>query len=202
LEVVGERLRADTVLERVLRDEPFFRHSAGGLTLSGGEPTHQLAFSLALLRLAGAAGLHRAVETCAFGEPERILTLLPHTELFLIDWKETDAERHRAYTGVANAGIRANLRVMHDAGARIQLRCPIIPGWNDRPDHFVGIAALARELPRLESVAVMPYHALGTGKAGRFGLPPSPCAGVEAPSEDTVAGWRDALRQLGVPVVA
>jgi pyruvate formate lyase activating enzyme len=195
-------MTAGAVLEQVLRDRPFYQSSGGGLTLSGGEPTSQLGFSTALLRLAGEAGLHRAVETCCFAKREDLLGLLPLADLFLIDWKESDPERHRAFTGVPNDGIRANLRALHDAGARIHLRLPIIPGWNDRPDHFAGIAALAHELPKLEQAEVMPYHPLGTGKPERFGLPPSACADVASPEPATVEGWKTELRRLGVPIKA
>lgn len=202
LELVGERLSADAVLARILPDRPFHQSSGGGMTLSGGEPTMQPGFALALLRLAGAAGVHRAVETCAVCPPERLDALRPQVELWLVDWKDSDDARHRRATGAGNAGIRANLRRLHDAGARIRLRCPIVPGWNDRADHFAGIAALAAELPRLEGVELLPYHGLGGGKAARFGLPPAPCAGVAAPDAATVAAWQAELRRRGAPLLA
>jgi pyruvate formate lyase activating enzyme len=80
-------------------------------------------------------------------------------------------------------------------------RLPIVPGLNDRPDHFAGIAALVRSLPRLVGVEIMPYHRLGSGKQQRLGLA-EPLPNTPAPSPATVAGWAVSLRELGVTVVS
>ena len=55
----------DTVMQTVLRDKAFYRQSGGGMTLSGGEPSAQPAFSLSLLRAARAAGIACAMESAA-----------------------------------------------------------------------------------------------------------------------------------------
>jgi len=69
LELVGDEMTPEQVLEEVLKDRPFYDQSGGGMTLSGGEPMAQPAFSLALLRGARAHGLHTCMETCGFGRP-------------------------------------------------------------------------------------------------------------------------------------
>jgi pyruvate formate lyase activating enzyme len=170
------------------------------MTLSGGEPTLQLAFSEALLRGAREAGLHCCVETCGHCAPEALERLRPLVDIWLYDWKETDPGRHRDYTGADNRLILANLKRLHAAGDTVWLRCPIVPGFNDRQDHLEGIAALAAELPGLAAVELMPYHKLGEGKRERLGLPPGRTRDAATPSRERVREWARTLAELGIKV--
>ena len=201
LELVGKRTTVGAVLDEVLRDLPFYQNSGGGITLSGGEPLRQPAFTAALLGAAKAAGLHTAVETCGEAPFATFRRLLPLVDLWLYDYKETDPARHREFTGVDNARILGNLRRLHAAGGRVRLRCALVPGLNARAEHFAGIAAIARELPQLEGVELMPYHRLGEGKADRFGGGKTGRLELEAPDTATVQAWRRDLRARGVPLL-
>ena len=201
LEIVGRDVTVDDVLQEVLADEPFYETSGGGMTLSGGEPLMQIDFAEALLRAGKARGLHNVVETCGHVAYGRIRRVLPYVDLFLYDIKETDPKRHEEFTGAPNDLVLANLRKLHDTGATVLIRLPIVPGLNDRADHFQAVADLARSMPDLQGVEVMPYHRLGTSKLGRFGADPSAMPDVPSPDKETVAGWIAQLRDLGAPVL-
>lgn len=201
LEMVGRDITVSDALAEVLKDKPFYETSGGGMTLSGGEPMLQLEFTAALLRAAREAGLHNAMETCGYTSAAALDVVLSCVDLFLFDLKETDPARHLEYTGVQNKPILANLRHLHDAGAAILVRLPIVPGLNDRQDHFEQVATLARGLPRLLGFEIMPYHRLGTSKLRRFGLEDDVLADVATPEPDTVARWVLTLRGLGVKVI-
>lgn len=199
LEIVGREATVAEVMEELLEDRPFYDISNGGITLSGGEPLCQIDFAAALLQTATDEGLHCAVETCGavpFAHLERILSSV---DLFLYDVKETDAERHMKFTGVSNERILENLKRLHRTGARIRLRLPLIPGYNDLPDHFLAVVDLVRSLPDLEGVEIMPYHRLGASKSARLGLPTG--LDLESPSAATVDGWIKAFTRLGVRVI-
>jgi len=199
IEGVGRPMSVAQVLEVVRRDRPFYQASGGGLTLSGGEPALQIGFVLALLQAARDEGIHCCVETCGFGPAEHFAALLPLVDLFLFDLKEMDEERHRAFTGVPNRPILENLRLLHNRGACLRLRLPLVPGYNARPDHFAAVAELVRALPNLEGVELMPYHRLGADKRKRLGLE----EGVEfaVPGAEQVAGWIADFAALGVQVL-
>lgn len=199
LTLAGSTKTVGAVLEEVLRDRAFYETSGGGITLSGGEPTLQPDFCEALLRLSKAERLHTAMETCGWADWTRFERLAPLTDLFLFDYKETDPERHRAFTGVDNRLILDNLRRLHAAGKTIQLRCPVIPGCNDRPDHFEGIARLWKDLPGLAGVTLMPYHRLGEGKRDRLGKADNDRLQAAPPESETVESWKRFLRERGVP---
>lgn len=201
VELVGRQMSVDQVLDEVVKDIPFYKTSGGGMTLSGGEPTLQIDFIEALLHQAKAAGLHCCIETSGHCDYTRLERILPDVDLWLFDWKESDPVRHREYCGVDNTRILANLRRLHADGAMIRLRCPIIPTFNDRADHFQTIARITRELPHLEGVELMPYHRLGQGKSARLGLMPEKTVSPDTPSPQLVQHWITTLRDLGVHVL-
>jgi pyruvate formate lyase activating enzyme len=198
LEMVGRTVTVSDVLDEVLRDLPFYQNSGGGLTLSGGEPLAQLEFARALLQSARAAGLHTAIETCGYTRFSAFEQVMPFVDLFLFDIKDMDNQFHLKHTGKPNSLILANLKLLHDAGAHIQIRLPMIPGYNNRSDHFGGIADLVKSLPNLVGVEVMPYHRLGNSKNERFGLRQTMPDEVPAADQATVTDWLNRLAQLGV----
>lgn len=171
LELVGREMTVDEVMKVVIRDEPFYKTSGGGMTLSGGEPTLQMDFSVSLCEAAKARGIHCCIETCGFGERFDLQRLAKVVDLFLFDIKETDPARHTEYTGVSNETILKNLKLLHGLGAAIVLRLPLVPGLNDRPEHIGAVERLAASLPGLRGIERIPYHPMGLSKLARFGLP-------------------------------
>lgn len=169
IEQVGRLREVGEVLAEVLRDRPFYETSGGGMTISGGEPLAQFGFTRELLARARAEGLHTALDTCGFAPQARYAELLPLVDLFLYDIKTTDPVRHRELTGQPLELIHANLRFLSDSGARLFLRCPLVPGVNDSDAELAGLAALANDLAGVEEIDVEPYHPLGVSKAGRMG---------------------------------
>jgi len=202
LETIGQDITVEDALAAVLRDRPFYETSGGGMTLSGGEPLLQIDFSEALLRAAKREGLHTAVETCGHVDADCFRRVLQEVDLFLYDIKETDPQRHAECTGVPNDLILDNLNALHEAGAAILLRLPIIPGLNDRPDFFTDVADLAKRLPRLLGVELMPYHRLGEGKRARLGEDQPSAFHADPPTPATVSQWAATLRDRGVHVVS
>ena len=169
LEVWGEELTPEQVLEILLKDKDFYDNSGGGITISGGEPLFQAEFTKQILCLAKQNGLHTAIETCGFTKWENLKRVLPYVDLFLFDIKETDAILHKKYTGVDNKLILENLNKLNDCGANIVLRCPIIPNYNDREEHFKNIAELSNRLKNVSQIEIMPYHSLGKTKSLQIG---------------------------------
>lgn len=167
--LIGKRMAVAEVLDEIRRDEPFYANSGGGMTISGGEPMVQFAFTRALLQAAKTYNLHTCLDTSGFALSRRYLELLGLVDLFLYDLKETDPVRHEKYTGVPLQPILNNLRVLDNAGAAISLRCPIIPGFNDREEHLRAIAGIANSLKHVVEINLMPYHPLGESKLKRLG---------------------------------
>lgn len=197
LTLCGREVEAQAVIDEALNDRAYYRET-GGLTISGGEPMMQRAFVEELVALSKKAGLRVAIETNLCYDYSWLDGVRGGIDLFLADWKESDSQRHRDFTGVGNEQVLDNLRRLHEDGARVLIRCPIIPGLNDREDHFRTIASLTRQFPNFLGAELLPYHNLGVSKTTRFGLKHEfDAISLEAPSPDTVRGWVDCVRRQG-----
>lgn len=188
LEAVGKSMTVAEVMEEVEKDRPFYETSGGGMTLSGGEPMMQCEFSKALLRAAKAREINTALETCGYAPFDRYAGILDDVDLFLYDCKETDPALHKKFMGVDNTLILRNMFAIDERGKQVILRCPIIPGLNDRDDHFAGIAATANKLKHIVEIHVLPYHPLGESKSGRIGKKYA-LAGKPFPEKEIVKKW-------------
>ena len=133
--------------------------------------------------------------------PYHWLVVLIASAGWLFDCMETDPNLHAKFTGRELQTILQRLQQLHDSGADILLRCPMIPGHNARKAHLDGIVALARKLPKLQGVELLPYYDLWRGKLKRFGLKTELPDTVKPPSCETVKSWNDYLRDRGVRVV-
>jgi glycyl-radical enzyme activating protein len=201
LKLAGREQTVEDVMAVVLRDRPFYEQSGGGLTVTGGEPMLQPEFTLELLKAAKAEGLHTCLDTCGWASQRAYEQILPVVDLFLFDYKATDPEIHKELTGVSNELILSNLDFLVRQGARLRLRCPLIPGINDTPEHLAGIAALAENYPEIEGVDLMAYHNVGNAKYERYGLE-NPLPGLKTTDEAAGKAWLDTLHALGCEVAA
>lgn len=199
LEIIGKKMTYGEVMKAVSRDKLFYDNSGGGLTLTGGEPMMQYEFSLSILKAARYAGINTCMETSGYAKTEHILSVAEYTDLLLYDWKFTDDALHRRWTGVSNELILKNISALDASGARLILRCPLVPGLHDN-EHLIGIAKTANSMRNIEAIHVMPYHCLGKSKHDALGSSDLMCDTPAAQDSDT-AGWISAIQSLtDIPV--
>lgn len=196
LQIIGRKMSIEEIIEEVLKDKDYYERSGGGVTISGGEPMAQFEFTRTLLHAAKAHGIHTCLDTSGFASQEKFAALLEDVDLFLYDYKATDAALHKSFTGVSNHAILRNLHFLYSKRARIMLRCPLVPGVNDSPAHLSGIAALAARYPGLEGIEIMPYHAMGRDKTARIGKP-AHLREVQTAGEAMRIKWLATLQRLG-----
>ena len=195
LELIGKTMSVDEVITEVMKDKPFYETSKGGMTISGGEPLSQFAFTKALLERAKKENLHTCIETSGQGPADRLRELLPIVDIFLYDYKETDSAFHEDFTGVPNHLILKNLAMLQEEEARIVLRCPLIPGKNDRDAHLHGIAEVANRFNRIEQVDLLPYHPLGRSKSEKIGKT-YPMVDAGFVDDDVADAWLETVSSL------
>ena len=183
LRLVGRYYSPEELLAEALKDEPFYKTSGGGITVSGGEPTLQPEPLRAFLRLCKQSGLHTALETCGFTSWEVLGGLLPDVDLVLFDIKAVDPGLHRRLTGRDNTTILANLRHLAETGLPVIPRIPLIPTMNATDDNLRATAELLAELG-LQTVHLMPYHRLGESKLSRLDSPLAALGLTELTAED------------------
>ncbi len=199
LSMIGSMRTVTDVMDEVMADRLFYEVSGGGMTVSGGEPMAQPAFTLALLKAARSRGIHTCLDTCGFCAPDALMQAIPYTDLFLFDIK-VPADIHAQWTGVPLEPILDSLCVLDDAGAPIRLRCPLIPGVNMTEAHLTTIAGVAATLKNIHGIDIVPYHPVGVSKRAAIGWEPaghtlSNEALVPLPKEK-VQQWADLLRGM------
>jgi len=195
LKIYGQEHDVDALIAEVIKDRPYFDKTGGGLTLSGGEAMFQFSFTLAIAKAAKAAGLHVCIETNGAARAEHYQEIAPWVDLFLLDYKVTDAHMHKRYTGLDKRVILQTLETLSACGAGVILRCPLIPGYNDNDDHFQAIQRIASQFANIQHTEVLPYHNLGNAKRREVGEV-NGCE-LPMPDEETVAMWLQTLRHYG-----
>ncbi len=166
---VGRDVTVDEVMETVLKDMAYYRRTGGGLTLSGGECLCQPDFAAALLYSAKQMGLSTAIESTACAKYENIQKLLPYLDVYLMDIKHMDSDKHKAFTGVPNELILENARKLAVDANELIIRVPVIPTFNDTPQEIAAIAKFANSLPNVKELHLLPYHRLGKDKYAGLG---------------------------------
>ena len=187
------------LLHAVERDAPFYEQSGGGVTFSGGEPLAQPGFLIAALEQCGRLGIHRAIDTSGYADPDVILRAAASADLFLYDLKVMDPDVHRRCTGVDNARILSNLQLLSGSGAEIVIRIPLIPGVSDDPRNIAAAGEFIARLPGRHPVDLLPFHGSARAKYARLGLS---CENwvVAPPSPERVSTVQSELSRYGIAV--
>ena len=158
----------ETVAAKIRRDEIFFRHSGGGVTVSGGEPFVQHRFLRRLIGECEKLGVSVWVETCGFFNWEPCADLIPRLDHVFLDVKHMDEDTHRRFTGQGNRTILENARRIHASGVPMTIRIPLIVEVNLDEENLRATAAFMREHLPGSAIELLPYHELGKAKYTAF----------------------------------
>ncbi|MFV0362013.1 MAG: glycyl-radical enzyme activating protein [Suipraeoptans sp.] len=163
--VYGEDTTVEEVMKTVLKDRAYYRRTGGGLTLSGGEMLNQPEFATALLRASKEAGITTAVESTARAEWPVIEDLLPYLDQYLMDIKHMNSAKHKEYTGQPNELMIENaMKIAKSGMTELNIRIPVVPGFNDTENEIRDIAKYTKTLPGVNGIQLLPYHNFGEGK--------------------------------------
>ncbi len=154
--ICGVEYTAGELAEKLLKDKVIFDMNGGGVTVSGGEPTGQPEFLLELLERL--KGIHRAMETCGYCQPDTFRRILERLDYVIMDIKMVDAELHKKWTKRDNGLILENLEQLKKSGLPFRIRIPLIPGVNDTDKNMEDTAKLLKGARELEKVELLPYH--------------------------------------------
>jgi pyruvate formate lyase activating enzyme len=164
LRLLGREMTVGELVAEARKDAVAFKHSHGGVTLSGGEPLLQPEFTVALVRALAAEGISVGVDTCGYVPRETIKRVLPYVDYFLWDVKMVNERRHTQLTGVSSRRILHNLRFVSEQGTPIYIRVPLVPGYTDREEDLKSVCHLAQRLASVVEVDLLPMHHLGQAR--------------------------------------
>jgi len=174
LAIKGYPISAKGVVAKAIHLKPFFEHSGGGVTLTGGEVTAQAEFAASVLEGLQAAHIHTAIETNGACSWRKLAPLVKHSDLVLYDIKLVDDEGHRRWTGISNQQVLQNVTRLPKA--RTTVRVPLIPGITDTEANLVGVFAF-------RSVSLLPYNPSSGAKWEWLDLAYEISGGPQTPEE-------------------
>jgi pyruvate formate lyase activating enzyme len=166
----GTYVSVDQVLHRIADFAPSIQALGGGLTISGGEPMVQLAFTKRILAGARRMGLHTAIQTSGFLGDRADESFLSEVDLVLLDIKSSDPQTYRRTT---ERDVAPTLRFAERLAALakpVWVRFTLVPGETDDPANVGGIARFVAPMKNVQWVEVQPFHQMGSFKWKAMGL--------------------------------
>lgn len=167
----GTYIAAQQVIDRLSGFASALKALDGGLTISGGEPMVQRAFTGRILAGAKRMGLHTAIETSGYLGGQIDETYLSNLDLVLLDIKSSNPDTYRSVTG---RDLAPTLRFAERLAAMnkpVWVRFTLVPGFTDDPANVDGIARFVAPMKNVEWVEVQPFHQLGAFKWKAMNLP-------------------------------
>ena len=159
------------IMEVLLRDRPYFDRSQGGVTLSGGEP---LAWDIekleVLMKEIKKERINLSIDTCGAVPRRNLETALKYADSFLYDLKHLDPVKHETFTRLDNKQILDNLIWLAKQDTTLHVRIPVIPGFNGDEEELEAMADWLAKNTDPATIALLPYHRLGSDKYDRLGL--------------------------------
>lgn len=191
----GNEMTSEEIVQTAKRYLPYYRHSGGGVTFSGGEPLLQGAFLLETLKLLKMEGIHTALDTSGFGQEKYFDEILELVDVVLLDIKHFDREEHQKLTGVKMKGRDPLLNRLAAFKGKVWIRHVMVPGMTDSKKAMEGLYQSIRFLAkRIEKIEILPYHRMGLEKYEALEMA-VPLKDVPEMDHDLAMVYQDMLRE-------
>ncbi|HWQ40533.1 MAG TPA: glycyl-radical enzyme activating protein [Desulfosporosinus sp.] len=207
LKIFGKKYTVRELMNIIMEDRTFYRDSNGGVTVGGGDPLMQYEFIRDLFTECKRYGVHTCLETELQCKREAVEAVLPYTDLWITDIKVMDPNKHQQYTGMTNERILENIKFAVDCGAKLIIRTPVVPGYNNDEENIHATARFVSEQLKNKIVQyqLLPYRLLGTEKYEALQIP-YPMGDIkQPPREEYEPNIRHLVKLMvayGVPAVA
>jgi pyruvate formate lyase activating enzyme len=195
---LGEERSVDDLVSEIVKYKNYFG-KYGGVTVSGGEPLLQIDFVIELLKACKQKGINTAVDTSGFTfNQDDVKSVAKHEELskyvdlYLLDIKHIDDDKHKNLTGVSNKNTLNFAKWLDKNGKKVWIRHVLLDGYTDNDSDLIKLSSFIKTLSNVEKVEVLPYHTMGEVKYKKLGLDYA-LKGVNPPSKERVLNARNIL---------
>lgn len=169
-DVAGGRIwQLDQLKDFVMRYKVYMDRSGGGVTATGGEPLLQHRFITKLFTELKREGIHTALDTSGYIDPQEVQPLLEVTDLVLLDIKAVDPQLHKRLTGRDNTLILRFAKRLTEMNIPVWIRHVLVPGITDSTEDLLAMRKLIESMPNVQRVELLPYHTMGKYKWEQLG---------------------------------
>jgi pyruvate formate lyase activating enzyme len=196
----GREVTLEEALAEVAPYQKFLK-SAGGVTVSGGEPLVQARFTGELLkRIKSDFGLHTALDTQGFLHTTIDDAWFDAVDLVLLDIKHSDPEKYLKLTGQPLQPTLDFAERLVRLRKKMWIRYVLVPGLTDDENDILRLAEFVKNLGEIvERVEVLPFHQLGAFKWKELGLDYR-LEATPTPSEEAMRHARELFASKGMQV--
>ncbi|HET6354456.1 MAG TPA: pyruvate formate-lyase-activating protein [Streptomyces sp.] len=193
----GKPTTVDEVMAEIDKYRAFVTTAGGGVTITGGEPLLQSAFTAEIFHRCKEDGLHTALDTSGFLGARADDALLADADLVLLDIKSFDIGTYRKLTGGELAPTLSFATRLDRLGVPVWIRYVLVPGWTDDETAVDALGAFLAGLGNVERVEVLPFHQLGAHKYDALGIP-VPLRDTPVPDLALTERVREQFREHGL----
>lgn len=169
--LIGREWSDVELATHLLQYKDAFDLSGGGVTFSGGEATLQADFLIAVAKILRAHGVHVTLDTSGYCSSEEFTRILGNVDLVYYDLKCMDSKLHQTMTGVDNAQILENARLLALSEVPYRIRVPLTPGVADTSTNRIATEAFVATLPRApQGIDWLPFNELAGAKYASYGI--------------------------------
>jgi pyruvate formate lyase activating enzyme len=173
--------------------------SRGGITLSGGEPMLQRAFTARIFRRCKELGLHTCMDTSGRLGDQFTDQELMDIDLNLLDIKSGDPETYEKITRQPLKPTLDYATRLSALGRPMWIRFVLVPGLSDAHDNVQKVADFCAGLKSVERVEILRFHQMGRDKWHKLGLE-YPLEHIEPPDPALTERVREQFRSRGLTV--
>ena len=153
--------------------------NGGGITVSGGEALLQIDFVTELFALCHEKGIQKLMDV---------------TDLFILDIKQINGEKHKQLTGWDNKNILDLARYLSENGKDMWIRHVLVPGITTDEEDLKELRKFLDTLKTVRRVEVLPYHTMGITKYDKLGIP-YPLLSVNPPTDEEIQRAEQILKR-------
>lgn len=171
----GELMTPQEAFDKAYRYRSYWKDK-GGITVSGGEALLQIDFVTELFKIAKSKGVNTTLDTSGnpFTREEpffgKFNELMKYTDLFMLDIKQIDEDKHKDLTGWTNYNILDLAQYLSDNGKDMWIRYVLVPGFTDDVKDLEQLRDFVASLKTVKRFEVLPYHTLGVFKWENIGV--------------------------------
>lgn len=166
----------DEVYNQAIKYRGYFSNG-GGVTITGGEPLVQIDFVIELFKKFKENNIHTALDTSGilFDKSNKELLnkyyeLIKYTDLFLLDIKHIDNNKHIELTGKSNKNVLDFARFLSDNNKDMWIRHVLVPGITLNDEYLNKTKEFIDTLNTVKKIEVLPYHTMGIVKYQNLGI--------------------------------